>query len=43
MNFKIEILQEENKFILMNLEKIHLNAFEEFTLEIGLIQIFVIF
>ena len=30
MNFKIEILQEENKFILMNLEKIHLNAFEEF-------------
>ena len=30
MNFKIEKLEEENKFILMNLEKIHLNAFEEF-------------
>ena len=30
MNFKIEILREENKFILMNLVKIHLNAFEEF-------------
>ena len=30
MNFKIEILQEENKFILMNLVKIHLNAFEKF-------------
>jgi len=30
MNFKIEILEEENKLILMNLVKIHLNAFEKF-------------
>ena len=30
MNFKIEILEEENKSILMNLVKIHISAFEKF-------------